>query len=102
MMAALGPIGLAAGLLMEARGGQIPQVNGERLAAQGKMVPGKAAVKGNSYSNDTVDAKLSPGEIVIPRSISQGKDAPRRAAEFVAAVLAKNGKMTASSNKKKQ
>ncbi len=60
-------------------------------ASQGAVVPGKAKVKGDSLKNDTVPAVLSPGEIVIPRSIAQGKDAPKRAAEFVAKVLAKNG-----------
>lgn len=34
----------------------------------GGMVPGKAKVVGNSPKNDTVDAKLSPGEAVVPRS----------------------------------
>lgn len=36
---------------------------------EGGKVPGKAKVKGDSPANDTVDAKLSPGELVIPRSI---------------------------------
>lgn len=57
----------------------------------GQMVPGKAAVPGNSLKNDKVPAMLSPKEIVIPRSITMSKDAPQKAAEFVAAILAKNG-----------
>lgn len=83
-----GDIGLA-------RGGKIPPqpIIGEQLAAKGKLVPGKAKVKGDSLKNDTVNAKLSPGEIVIPRSIAQGQDAPRKAAEFVAAILRKQGGM---------
>jgi hypothetical protein len=32
---------------------------------------------------------LSPGEIVIPRSIVNSKDAPAQAAKFVAAIMAK-------------
>lgn len=72
-------------------------VVGEQLAAQGKLVPGHATTKGDSYKNDTVDAKLSPGEIVIPRSIAQAPDAPKKAAEFVNAVLAKQN----MKNKKK-
>lgn len=40
----------------------------------GGHVPGKAKVKGDSPKNDTVDAKLSPGEIVIPRSASSDDD----------------------------
>jgi len=73
-----------------ARGGQAPVV-GEQLAAQGKLVPGKAKVKGNSYANDTVDAKLSPGEVVIPRSVMQSADPAGNSAKFVAAIMAKNG-----------
>ncbi len=38
---------------------------------QGGMVPGKANVFGDSKSNDTVPALLSPGEAVIPRSLMQ-------------------------------
>lgn len=37
-------------------------------AKEGGEVPGKAKVKGDSPKNDTVTAKLSPGEVVIPRS----------------------------------
>jgi hypothetical protein len=40
----------------------------------GGHVPGEAAVAGDSVANDTVDAKLSPGELVIPRSVP--KDGP--------------------------
>lgn len=61
-------------------------------ANKGAMVPGKASVSGDSLKNDTVDAKLSPGEIVIPRSVVNSKNAPERAAAFVRDVLAKHGK----------
>lgn len=64
---------------------------GPMIANRGALVPGRASVGGDNFKNDTVPAVLSPGEIVIPRSITQGKDAPKRAAEFVAKVLAKNG-----------
>ena len=57
----------------------------------GGQVAGKATVQGDSPSNDTVPAVLSPGEIVIPRSIAQSKDAPKKAAAFVAALMAKKG-----------
>jgi hypothetical protein len=53
---------------------------------EGGVVPGKAEVSGDSLKNDTVPAILSPGEIVIPRSIAQGPDAAKKAAEFVAAI----------------
>lgn len=57
---------------------------------KGGKVPGTAKVKGDSYSNDHVKALLSPGEIVLPRSVTMGKDAPEKAAKFVAAVRAQN------------
>lgn len=55
----------------------------------GPVVPGKAAVMGDSGTNDTVPAMLSPGEIVLPRSVAQAEDAPDRAAEFVKALKRK-------------
>jgi hypothetical protein len=57
----------------------------------GGKVPGKASVPGDSLKNDTVPAIVSPGEIVIPRSVAQSKDAPQQAAKFVGAVLARHG-----------
>lgn len=35
----------------------------------GGEVPGQAPVKGDSFKNDKVPAMLSPGEVVIPRSV---------------------------------
>jgi hypothetical protein len=37
-------------------------------------------------SRDTVPAMLSPGEVVLPRSIAQAPDASRQASDFVAAL----------------
>lgn len=71
------------------KGGPAPVV-GEQLAAKGKMVPGKPKVQGDNLKNDVVPAMLSPGEIVIPRSIAQHPDAPSRAAAFVQAIQAKH------------
>lgn len=48
----------------------------------GGMVPGQAAHPGDSQANDTVHAKLSPGELVVPRSIVQNHP------EDIAALLA--------------
>lgn len=67
------------------------------LAAKGGHVAAKnpkekAVKKGNSYDNDKVPAMLSEGEIVIPRSVMQGKDPVRGAADFVAKVMAKKGR----------
>ena len=61
---------------------------GELDGREGGHVPGAASVAGDSYRNDTVDAKLSPGEIVLPRSVSQSPDAAAKAAAFVAAIKA--------------
>lgn len=58
--------------------------------AEGGKVPGKAPVKGDSPKNDIVDAKLSPGEIVIPRHITMHPNAPELAAKFVELELARH------------
>lgn len=57
----------------------------------GGSVPGRARVAGDSLKNDTVHAMLSPGEVVIPRSVMNSKDPVRGSADFVAALLAKKG-----------
>lgn len=44
-------------------------------AAHGDVVPGEANVPGDSVQNDTQPYMLSPGEIVIPRSASQNREA---------------------------
>jgi hypothetical protein len=54
--------------------------------AAGGPVPGRALFPGNDYGNDQVPALLSPGEIVLPRSVAQDPDAPDLAAQFVADV----------------
>jgi hypothetical protein len=59
--------------------------------SDGGAVPGKPKVFGDDEANDTVPAMLSPGEIVIPRSIATAPDADRKAADFVAHVKAKHG-----------
>lgn len=77
--------------LAYSRGGSVNKPITTQKLAKGKMVvPGKAPVKGDSPVNDTVNAKLSPGEIVIPRSIVDGDNAPMEAAKFVAAILTHN------------
>lgn len=54
----------------------------------GGHVPGKAKVMGDNPKNDTVKAKLSPGEIVIPRTIAQSGDNDK-IMNFVQGVLSK-------------
>jgi hypothetical protein len=58
-------------------------------SAHGGEVPGYArgGMPMDSERNDTVPAMLSPGEIVIPRSVTLAPDAPERAAAFVAAIM---------------
>jgi hypothetical protein len=90
-----------AGLLMAlSQGGEVPNHDGPRSKAgmhfrnmkSGGNVAGTAKVAGDSQKNDNQPAMLSPGEIVIPRSITTGKNAPAKAAEFVRACLAKGGR----------
>lgn len=52
-------------------------------------VPGKAKYKGDTRANDTVPALLSPGEIVLPRTVAQSDDAPEKAKKFVEAIKTK-------------
>lgn len=53
------------------------------LMQHGGHVPGEANVPGDSYTNDVISAKLSPGEIVIPRSIVNSPRAGEMAKHFV-------------------
>ena len=63
------------------------------LAAKGGHVPGQAPVPGDSYANDKVHAVLSPGEIVIPRSISMHPNAPEMSKLFVENEMRKHGRI---------
>lgn len=58
----------------------------------GKTIQGKAKVAGDSLKNDTVPKTLEEGGIVIPRSITQGRNPGPEAQKFVEALLAKQGK----------
>lgn len=62
---------------------------GGSVYAKGGMnkVPGKAAVAGDSAKNDTVQAMLSPGEGVIPRT---AMTTPEKAAAFARQMVMKN------------
>lgn len=59
------------------------------LMNNGGHVPGQAEVPGDSLKNDKIRALLSPGEIVLPRSITMHPDAPSLAKEFVNLELRK-------------
>jgi len=92
-------LGAAGSVIGMNQGGTVP-ANGPRSVIgqhfmnmqNGGNVPGQANVSGDSPKNDTVPTMLSPGEIVIPRSVLQGKKPAEAAAKFVAAALAKRGK----------
>ena len=53
------------------------------MFSEGGRVPGHARVPGDSPMNDTVPARLSPGEVVVPRSAAHD---PVRLAAFAAHV----------------
>lgn len=66
--------------------GGVLQGGGAALAggkAHGGKIEGKAPVAGDSPKNDTVPAMLSPGEIVIPRSVAND---PKKALAFIEAI----------------
>ena len=44
---------------------------------KGGVVDGRASVPGNSPKNDTVPAVLSPGEVVLPRTVAQNPQPDR-------------------------
>lgn len=72
--------------LSMARGGQVNMVDGG-------TVPGEARVRGDNLKNDVVPAMLSPKEIVLPRSVTMHPNAPDKAREFVAAIMARKGQL---------
>jgi hypothetical protein len=57
--------------------------------SKGGEVPGKPKVFGDDEANDIVSAKLSPGEVVLPRSIAHD---PEAAAEFVRTLNASHAR----------
>lgn len=61
------------------KGGKV----GDRLKSGGK-VPGKPKVSHDAYKNDTVSAKLSPGEVVIDLNTLKDKGKLGQMARFVA------------------
>lgn len=85
------PLSSLTSMFKSGGGGGMSQGGGVGFAANGGNVPGKAQVSGDNPKNDTVPAVLSPGEVVIPRSVMNSKDAPANAAKFVAAIMAKKG-----------
>jgi hypothetical protein len=68
--------------MLAARGGKVES----KLKAGGK-VPGKPKVGHDDYDNDVVDAKLSPGEVVIDLNTLKDKGKLGQMARFVAANI---------------
>lgn len=93
--------GIESLVLLAASGGEIPEhldhmakiyhpdFSTAKLKSQGGNVPGTPQVPGkkDTVKNDTVATMLSPGEIVLPRSVTQSKDPVKAAADFVAEKL---------------
>lgn len=114
--------GMAPMMAIAAHGGKVPALvsPGEgylppdkaKAAAQGSVnaykaaekIPGKPKVGGavDSYQNDTVKKTLDEGGVILPRSVMESKNPEKKAAEFVAAVLAKSGKSIGSAMPKKK
>lgn len=80
-----GPDSAGSASMMASKGGLAE--SGGHVKAQGPSQ--KAVAKGDSYSNDKVPAKLSEGEIVLPRSVTMSNNPIKDSAAFVEQVLAK-------------
>lgn len=73
----------APGVLRDSLFTGLPKINdvpGVSFLSDGGRVPGKAPMPGDHQANDVVNAKLSPGEIVIPRSMASDKESAK---EFI-------------------
>lgn len=86
---AAGGAGAAAG---DAIGSAVAEGIAAAAASRGGKVPGQANVSGDSLRNDTVPIEASPGEIIVPRSITQGPNAGEKAKSFVEHILSQKGK----------
>lgn len=108
--AAMGSMAMDSGMMMAAHGGKVPAkvspgeqylppkdvekvAKGANPLHTGERIPGKPKHPGNDYRNDTVSKTLTEGGVVIPNEIMQSKDAEKKAAAFVKAILAKNGSL---------
>ena len=67
---------------------------GKANPMKSKEVKGKAAVGGavNDYANDNVPMRLSPGSVVLPRSVTKSEHSKEKAEKFVQALKSKKGK----------
>jgi hypothetical protein len=76
-------------------------LKGKENPMNGKTIPGKAKVKGDSYANDTVPVTLEEGGCVIPRSVLQSDQPMKNAIKFVHAHMKKMAKGGKVENEKK-
>lgn len=81
------PISMSPGMLVQQPGSPSLMTSGGKVAVQNSKE--KAVKSGDSLKNDKVPTLLSENEIVIPRHITMGPNAPQKAAAFVQAVLNK-------------
>jgi len=63
--------------------------SGMMYAADGGMVPGRAKTRGDHENNDVVPAMLSPGEMIVPRTVVQ--KGPKAVMSFAEKILAQGG-----------
>lgn len=63
----------------------------ETYATKGKAHGGEIGTGPDDPANDTVPAMLSPGEVVLPLSVTQAEDAPERAKKFLEAIMKSRG-----------
>jgi hypothetical protein len=77
-------------------------LKGKENPMNGKTIPGKAKVKGDSYENDTVPVTLEEGGCVIPRSVLQSDQPMKNAIKFVHAHMKKMAKGGKVDNKKQE
>lgn len=78
------PMNMCHGGTCYARGGEVHDHN--LCMEAGGPVPGDQSdmpPMADDESQDVIDAHLSPGEVVLPRSVSQAPDAPQKAAAFM-------------------
>lgn len=86
LMQGAGALGASA---LSNQGSTPPPSTGPSTYARGGQIPGRAQVSGDSKTNDTVPAMLSPGEIVIPRSHAENA---QMAKEFIDELMSKQKK----------
>lgn len=68
---------------LEVEGGDYKGNAKDQSYAEGGKVPGRPLLPGDHPKNDTILAKVSPGEVVLPNSVTSRPGAPDRAKKFM-------------------